>query len=822
MAEKVKTKKATEPTAVNKLVTILKDEKTVFISGFFLLLFSSFLFLSMLSYLFTWKTDNIEWLSMFSSSDIIVDNWGGKLGAALANKFIYSWFGLPSYAFVFLFIITGLNFIGVKIFKLSTTIRYTILGIVWFSLALGIVDNFLYNQEFLLGGAYGFFISKWLVSFLGNFGTILLLLVALFAFIILTFDNIFIAIKVSLGLIKREQNDNSLMEDEKKLNNEKNESVDEISIDDVKEEKTEESDKKIIELETESIIKEDELIKEEVSNDFEVNSTLDKEDILINENEDIEPKEIETEEEEGEFVVERKEEEEIDEKSILITPEGDFDPTLDLSFYKMPLPEYLEDHHAGNSEVSQDELNANKDKIIKTLEDYKIKIDKIKATIGPTITLYEIVPAAGVRISKIKNLEDDIALSLAALGIRIIAPMPGRGTVGIEVPNEKPEIVSMKKVILSKAFQESKFELPVVLGKTISNDTFVFDLAKAPHMLVAGATGQGKSVGINAILTSLLYKKHPAQLKFILVDPKQVELSIYSKIEKHYLAKLPEEEEAIITDTQKVVKTLNSLTVEMDNRYKMLKSVEARNIIEYNNKFVKRQLNPNKGHKFLPYIVLVIDEFADLIMTAGKEVETPIARIAQLARAVGIHMIIATQRPSTNIITGIIKANFPTRVAFRVTSMVDSRTILDSPGANHLIGRGDMLISQGSDLIRVQCAFVDTPEVDKITKHISEQQGYATAFLLPEVDDAGESGIGEVDLKQRDQLFEDAARLVVGSQQGSTSSIQRKFSIGYNRAGRIMDQLEAAGIVGPFEGSKARKVLFPDEYSLEQYLNSMN
>ena len=822
MAEKVKTKKATEPTAVNKLVTILKDEKTVFISGFFLLLFSSFLFLSMLSYLFTWKTDNIEWLSMFSSSDIIVDNWGGKLGAALANKFIYSWFGLPSYAFVFLFIITGLNFIGVKIFKLSTTIRYTILGIVWFSLALGIVDNFLYNQEFLLGGAYGFFISKWLVSFLGNFGTILLLLVALFAFIILTFDNIFIAIKVSLGLIKREQNDNSLMEDEKKLNNEKNESVDEISIDDVKEEKTEESDKKIIELETESIIKEDELIKEEVSNDFEVNSTLDKEDILINENEDIEPKEIETEEEEGEFVVERKEEEEIDEKSILITPEGDFDPTLDLSFYKMPLPEYLEDHHAGNSEVSQDELNANKDKIIKTLEDYKIKIDKIKATIGPTITLYEIVPAAGVRISKIKNLEDDIALSLAALGIRIIAPMPGRGTVGIEVPNEKPEIVSMKKVILSKAFQESKFELPVVLGKTISNDTFVFDLAKAPHMLVAGATGQGKSVGINAILTSLLYKKHPAQLKFILVDPKQVELSIYSKIEKHYLAKLPEEEEAIITDTQKVVKTLNSLTVEMDNRYKMLKSVEARNIIEYNNKFVKRQLNPNKGHKFLPYIVLVIDEFADLIMTAGKEVETPIARIAQLARAVGIHMIIATQRPSTNIITGIIKANFPTRVAFRVTSMVDSRTILDSPGANHLIGRGDMLISQGSDLIRVQCAFVDTPEVDKITKHISEQQGYATAFMLPEVDDAGESGVGDVDLKQRDQLFEDAARLVVGSQQGSTSSIQRKFSIGYNRAGRIMDQLEAAGIVGPFEGSKARKVLFPDEYSLEQYLNSMN
>ena len=810
MADKVKEKKNKESEPISKLVAIVKDEKTVFIFGLVLLLFSSFLLLSMLSYLFTWKTDNIEWLSIFSSSSVTVNNWGGKLGAAISNKFLFSWFGLPSFAFIFLFIIAGLNFIGIKLLKLDKVAKYTIIGIVWFSVLLGIVDNLLSNQEFLLGGSYGYFISKWLVSFLGNFGTILILAIVLFVFVILTFNSVFIAIKTSLGLIKKEEKDILFESDDE------SESALEVKDIEVNNNKDEESSN-TPELELEKKIEED---TAEVNQEVENNTTeleVEKEEVkpIIEES----PK---TEVEEKEFVVERTEDEEINENSIITTPEGDFDPTLDLSFYKMPSPDYLEDHHAGNSEVTEDELNANKDKIIKTLENYKIKIDKIKATIGPTITLYEIVPAAGVRISKIKNLEDDIALSLAALGIRIIAPMPGRGTVGIEVPNEKPEIVSMKKVVLSKAFQESKFELPVVLGKTISNETYVFDLAKAPHMLVAGATGQGKSVGINAILTSLLYKKHPAQLKFVLVDPKKVELSIYAKIEKHFLAKLPDEEDPIITDTQKVVKTLNSLTVEMDNRYEILKSVEARNIIEYNQKFIKRKLNPNKGHKFLPYIVLVIDEFADLIMTAGKEVETPIARIAQLARAVGIHMIIATQRPSTNIITGIIKANFPTRVAFRVTAMVDSRTILDSPGANHLIGKGDMLISQGSDLVRVQCAFVDTPEVDKITKHISEQQGYPTAFILPEVDDAAESGVGDVDLKQRDQLFEDAARLVVGSQQGSTSSIQRKFAIGYNRAGRIMDQLEAAGIVGPFEGSKARKVLFPDEYSLEQYLNSMN
>ena len=470
--------------------------------------------------------------------------------------------------------------------------------------------------------------------------------------------------------------------------------------------------------------------------------------------------------------------------------------------------------------IKKDEENKNT--IIETLRHYKIEITKIKATIGPTVTLYEIVPAPGIKISKIKNLEDDIALSLSALGIRIIAPIPGAGTIGIEVPNQNPEVVSMRGIIASKKFQESKYALPVALGRTISNEPYTFDLAKMPHLLVAGATGQGKSVGLNAIITSLLYKKHPSQLKFVMVDPKKVELSIYSVIEKHFLAKLPDAEEAIITDNDKVVATLNSLCIEMDSRYDLLKQAHVRNIKEYNEKFVKRQLNPNNGHRYLPYIVVVVDEFADLIMTAGKEVEQPIARIAQLARAVGIHMIIATQRPSTNIITGVIKANFPARIAFKVASMIDSRTILDSPGANQLIGRGDMLISKDSEMVRVQCAFVDTPEVDAITKFIADQQGYPEAYALPEYVSDTENGVsGDIDLGVKDPLFEEAARLVVNTQQGSTSSIQRRFSIGYNRAGRIIDQLEAAGIVGPFEGSKARQVLIPDEYSLEHILKTV-
>ena len=497
---------------------------------------------------------------------------------------------------------------------------------------------------------------------------------------------------------------------------------------------------------------------------------------------------------------------------------GEYDPTLDLSKFQLPKIDLLQPYGDGKITFDKEEIEANKNRIVDTLKNYNIEIKEIKATIGPTVTLYEIVPAAGIRISKIKNLEDDIALSLAALGIRIIAPIPGKGTIGIEVPNANPQVVSMRQVIASKKFQESNMELPVAMGRTITNENFIFDLAKMPHLLMAGATGQGKSVGLNAILTSLLYKKHPSQLKFVLVDPKKVELTLYNKIERHYLAVLPDTDEAIITDTAKVINTLNSLCIEMDNRYELLKGAMVRNIKEYNAKFIARRLNPEEGHKFLPYIVLVIDEFADLIMTAGKEVEMPIARLAQLARAIGIHLIVATQRPSVNVITGIIKANFPARAAFRVTSKIDSRTILDAGGADQLIGKGDMLFSQGSDLVRLQCAFVDTPEVEEICDFIGNQQAYPTAYQLPEYVGEEGGGVGDIDPSDRDSLFMDAARLVVQSQQGSTSMIQRKLKLGYNRAGRIVDQLEAAGILGPFEGSKARQVLVPDEIALEQKL----
>jgi S-DNA-T family DNA segregation ATPase FtsK/SpoIIIE len=504
---------------------------------------------------------------------------------------------------------------------------------------------------------------------------------------------------------------------------------------------------------------------------------------------------------------------------------GEYDPKLDLSSYRFPTIDLLENHGANKSQLSMDELKAelemNKNRIVDTLKNYNIAIDKIKATVGPTVTLFEIIPQAGVRISKIKNLEDDIALSLSALGIRIIAPIPGKGTIGIEVPNQNPEVVSMRSVISSEKFQNCEFDLPIGLGRTISNEVFIADLAKMPHLLMAGATGQGKSVGLNAVLVSLLYKKHPSQVKFVLVDPKKVELTLFKTIERHFLAKLPGEEEAIITDTRKVVNTLNSLCIEMDQRYELLKDAAVRNIREYNAKFVSRRLNPNNGHRFLPFIVLVIDEFADLIMTAGKEVETPIARLAQLARAIGIHLIIATQRPSVNIITGTIKANFPARLAFRVTSKIDSRTILDAGGAEQLIGRGDMLLSTGADLIRLQCAFVDTPEVDSITEFIGSQRGYPDAFLLPEYVGEGEGGgSGELDAADRDPLFEEAARMVVQFQQGSASLLQRRLKLGYNRAGRLIDQLEAAGVIGPFEGSKAREVKIKDPMSLEQFLSS--
>ena len=528
------------------------------------------------------------------------------------------------------------------------------------------------------------------------------------------------------------------------------------------------------------------------------------------------------EEEVGHELTIEKSEDEVKSES-LVEQFGAYDPTLDLASYKNPTLELLEQYGSNKISVDTAELEANKNKIVDTLNNYNIEIDKIKATIGPTVTLYEIIPAPGVRISKIKNLEDDIALSLAALGIRIIAPMPGKGTIGIEVPNQNPEMVSMRSIIATEKFQNTTMDLPIALGKTISNEVFIADLAKMPHMLVAGATGQGKSVGINTILVSLLYKKHPSQLKFVLVDPKKVELSVFKKIERHFLAKLPGDDEAIITDTKKVINTLNSLCIEMDQRYDLLKDAGVRNLKEYNEKFIKRKLNPNNGHKFLPFIVLVIDEFADLMMTAGKEVETPIARLAQLARAIGIHLILATQRPSVNIITGTIKANFPARLAFRVTSKIDSRTILDSGGADQLIGKGDMLLSTGSDLIRLQCAFVDTPEVDRVTEFIGSQRGYSSAYLLPEYvgDDVDSGGIKDFDPSDRDPLFEDAARLIVMHQQGSTSLIQRKLKLGYNRAGRIIDQLEASGVVGPFEGSKAREVLIHDDYALEQFLSGL-
>lgn len=533
--------------------------------------------------------------------------------------------------------------------------------------------------------------------------------------------------------------------------------------------------------------------------------------------------------EEPSFVIEESVEEKVVESIHDIDPEGEgdfnldtpYDPTLDLPNFKMPDPSILLEHGSGSIKINKEELEANKDKIVTTLNNYNIQIDQIKATVGPTVTLYEIVPAPGVRISKIKNLEDDIALSLAALGIRIIAPIPGKGTIGIEVPNQTPEVVSMRSVITSEKFVKSTFDLPVGLGKTISNETYVADLAKMPHLLMAGATGQGKSVGLNAILVSLLYKKHPSQLKFVLVDPKKVELTLFNKIERHYLAKLPGEEEAIITNTQKVINTLNSLCIEMDQRYDLLKNAGVRQLKEYNAKFISRRLNPNKGHRFLPYIVLVVDEFADLIMTAGKEVELPIARLAQLARAVGIHLIIATQRPSVNIITGTIKANFPARIAFRVSSKVDSRTILDAGGAEQLIGRGDMLLSLGSDLIRLQCAFVDTPEVEELTEYIGNQRGYSSAFELPEYVGEDNGQTAEFSINDRDSLFEDAARIIVSTQQGSTSMLQRRLKLGYNRAGRLMDQLEAAGIVGPSEGSKPRQVLYQDEISLEQFLDTL-
>nr|WP_319267485.1 DNA translocase FtsK 4TM domain-containing protein [uncultured Draconibacterium sp.] len=790
-----------------------KSEKLYFLLGLFVLLLAAYLLISFVSFLFYGAADqsimDSGWREFLFNTQVKAQNKGMKLGAYLSEVIMNRGFGLASFGIVYLLAITGMRILGRKTGNFIKSILYSIICIIWFSIALGLFFNKTNaGSAIYWGGHYGFVLSNWLRSLIGIIGLIFLLFISGLGIVVVRFDSAFNLLK---GLMKRQAKDS--LPDDETLN---------------------ETDT------PEQIVEGEEAITKIIEDDDDVVKAIfesDEEDDLPLEETETEPEEIEVAEAEEETddgieVIPIEKEDDLD---LTVAPkvdeeEGDskkpeeledYDPTLDLASFKFPTLELLEDHKFGNAEVKNEELVANKNKIVETLRHYKIEITKIRATIGPTITLYEIVPAPGVRISKIKNLEDDIALSLAALGIRIIAPIPGRGTIGIEVPNQNPETVSMHSIIRSKKFQESKAELPVALGKTISNETFMFDLVKMPHILVAGATGQGKSVGINVIITSLLYKKHPSQLKFVFIDPKKVELNIYSVLEKHYLAKLPDAEEPVITDIQKVKNTLNSINVEMDARYDLLKAAQARNIKEYNKKFISRRLNPEKGHRFMPYIVVIIDEFADLIMTAGKEIELPIARIAQLARAVGIHMIIATQRPSTNIITGVIKANFPARIAFKVASMIDSRTILDSPGANQLIGRGDMLISQGSEMTRVQCAFVDTPEVENIVEFIGDQRGYPTAFLLPEYAGDEEPGPGEVDLRNRDELFDDAARVVVMNQMGSTSMIQRKFSIGYNRAGRLMDQLEAAGIVGPSEGSKARQVLLQDEYSLEQLLNSL-
>ena len=769
-----------------------KTAQVVF--GLLFLCLSILLFISFTSFFLSWKKDfdllQLNTLDILADSEILATNLLGKVGAYLGQFFIYQQFGIASFLIPFYLFVTGLQiFTNQYIIKLKRLFLNSLFISLWLTTFFGLY----FTQNTILGGFNGIQISNWLNSLIGLTGTSVILGFSMLIFIGIYFH--WTPEKIQ-EFFKRKMNNINFNE------------VPEVNIseEDIIEEKIQET----IDLNTKNKID----IPEKPTNDL-----LEKELIVE------QPKKEENSASPSEKIqmdVEIKDEETLTDKEVNKALEefGEYDPKLDLGHYKHPNIDLMIEYPNSEVTVNKEELEANKNQIVETLNNYKIEISKIKATVGPTVTLYEIVPAPGVRISKIKGLENDIALSLAALGIRIIAPLPGKGTIGIEVPNSKPSIVSMKSVLASEKFQHANYELPIGLGKTISNETFVADLAKMPHLLMAGATGQGKSVGLNAILASLLYKKHPSQLKFVLVDPKKVELTLYNKIERHFLAKLPDAEEAIITDTTKVVNTVNSLCIEMDARYDLLKKAQVRNIKEYNHKFINRKLNPENGHRYLPYIVLVIDEFADLIMTAGKEIETPIARLAQLARAIGIHLIVATQRPTTNIITGTIKANFPARIAFRVTSVIDSRTIMDAAGANQLIGRGDMLISDGNEMTRLQCAFIDTPEVEKLTEFIGNQQGYPIAFELPEYVGEEAKSIGTIDLNDRDSLFRDAASVIVMHQQGSASLLQRKLKLGYNRAGRIIDQLEAAGIIGPFEGSKARQVLIPDEYALDQLLNN--
>ena len=789
----------------SQIKLFLTDERTRFVVGFILLLSMLYIILAFISYFFTGAADqskmDIPFLELRTHREEI-QNFTSVAGAIIADRLIHRGFGVSSFFILLFGCLVGLRVLKVNVPSLTKSFFHSTFWLLWLSITLGFVLNPFIDKIifFAPGGQHGSFVSQWLSSYVGIPGTTLILVGTLLVYAI-------ISSKATIPFLKRIFS--------KKLKNQQPEF--EFESDNLDNEPSVAVGTEIIPEDwiTQTSSPENELyIQPDITADEPEN------DVTF----EIEPAVENDENKAVDLVVALKINEENEDPHYNLNQLGKYDPTLDLSHYMPPTLDLLKIYGTDNStQIDMVEQNANKDKIIRTLLNYGIEIETIKATVGPTITLYEIVPKAGVRISKIRNLEYDIMLSLAATGIRIIAPIPGKGTIGIEVPNADPQVVSMHSIIASKKFQESKFDLPVAFGRTITNEIFMVDLTKMPHLLVAGATGQGKSVGLNAIITSLLYKKHPSQLKLVLIDPKKVEFNIYGDIEKHFLAKLPDGEDAIITDTTKVVETLNSICVEMDERYDLLKKAHVRNIKEYNEKFYNRNLNPEKGHRFLPYIVVIIDEFGDLIMTAGKEVEMPIARIAQLARAVGIHMIIATQRPSVGIITGVIKANFPARVAFKVSSMIDSRTILDSPGANQLVGRGDMLFSQGNDLTRVQCAFVDTPEVENVVHHISGQQSYPTAFYLPEyIANLGE-GIdsSSIDMTKRDPLFEEAARLIVASQQGSTSLIQRKFSIGYNRAGRIVDQLEVAGIIGPFEGSKARQVLVMDDYHLEQIIKHL-
>ena len=783
--------------------------------GVISILLAFYILLACFSYLLTWKDDQDRVIEkglfefIFNGDETPVSNWLGKFGAWISHLLIYEWFGVASFLFSFSLVVVGFKMLfNYTILPIGKALLISSLAMVWISMFLGYFSE---SVNFF-GGTFGYQINDWLALTLGSFGSIVLICCIGYLFSLIVFN---VRLSKLISFFKKTSSDSINEDDLAEIN----------SLEDLEVVNLLSEEQKISDDIAESIdLNEEEQEIEPISEIVDLPEDSQKEELEINPT--AGDSTLDTGDDEFSITVAESplEDEVLSETEVsdIQKEYGEYDPKLDLSSYTLPSIDLLNDYGGKSSigSVDKAELEENKNKIVTTLQNYKIEISKIMATVGPTVTLYEIVPAPGVRISKIKNLEDDIALSLAALGIRIIAPIPGKGTIGIEVPNSKPEMVSMRSLIASKKFQESDHELPVVMGKTITNETYTFDLTKMPHLLVAGATGQGKSVGLNAILVSILYKKHPAQVKFVLVDPKKVELTLYNKIERHFLAKLPDEEDAIITDTSKVVNTMNSLCIEMDERYELLKSAQVRTIKEYNTKFVARKLNPENGHRYLPYIVVLIDEFADLIMTAGKEIEQPIARIAQLARAIGIHLIVATQRPSVNVITGMIKANFPARIAFRVLSKIDSRTILDGSGADQLIGRGDMLVSNGQETVRLQCGFVDTPEVEDICSFIGDQRGYPEALLLPEYVGESAEGGGSMDDEDLDLLFPDAARIVVIHQQGSASLLQRKLKLGYNRAGRIIDQLEVAGIIGPFKGSKARDVLYSDEQQLEEFLAS--